>query len=131
VWTRSLPTTYFIGVAAPHLLRVIEKVSLTQNTGEAAFSTIEVPGTVSHVRADHLTVLFLAEVVSVLIIINTGAVLGVCARSAKTLNLRGLLAVLGEHVIQEVQVTLQVCSTASLTVPVLRTVMAVRKVPGD
>jgi len=130
VWTRSLPAIYFPGVATPHLLSVIEIVFLTQNTGKTALRTVKVPGTVIHVRGEHLKVLFLAQVVSMRIIVDTGAVLGVCTGPAKTINLRGLLAVLGCHVIQKVEVTLYVCSTASFTVPVLRAVVAVREVPG-
>jgi len=87
VWTWSLPTIYFIGVAAPHLLRVIEEVLLTQNTGKTALRTVKVPGTVIHVRGEHLKVLFLAQIVSMRIIVDTRAVLGVCAGPAKTINL--------------------------------------------
>jgi len=75
-------------VATPLLLSVIQVVLLTQDTVEAAIRAIEIPGTIIHIWGEHFIVFFITQVVTVLIIVHTVAVLRVTARPAHALHLR-------------------------------------------
>ena len=107
VWVRArpLPAFYLMWVATPHLLSVIQVVLLTlkmilrtlapifcwgtyQDTIEAAIRAIEIPGTIIHIRGEHFIVFFITQVVTMLIIVDTIAVLRVTARPAHALHLR-------------------------------------------
>ena len=59
-----------------------------QDTVEAAIRAIEIPGTIIHIWGEHFIVFFITQVVTVLIIVDTVAVLRVTARSAHALHLR-------------------------------------------
>jgi len=88
VRARSLPTNYLTGVATPLVFCVIQIVLSTQHTLEAAIRAVEIPGTISHIRGKHLKIFFVTEVVTMLIIVHTVAVLRITARPAHALNLR-------------------------------------------
>jgi len=90
VWVRawSLTTFYLMGVATPFVLSVIQIVRSTQDTLEAAIRAVEIPGTIIHIWGEHFKVFFMTQVVTMLIIVDTVAVLRVTARPAHALHLR-------------------------------------------
>ena len=70
----------------PHL--ILQSYVTYQHTLEAAIRAVKIPGTISHIRGKHLKIFFVTEVVTMLIIVHTVAVLRITARPAHALNLR-------------------------------------------